>query len=431
MKSKLLIFFIFTFAFVLRLFLAEFYLNPKLEINGDIKRYRELAIITNQAGISETYPPNHSKFGISPNNQPFGTAYTYSGVYNAYSSIVKSKFTQKEVFANFLFIIKFVSVFADMLIGVFLYVVIYKETKKRGPGLIASALFLFNPVVLYNSAVWGQTDAINNLLFVSSIYLLYKNKPRMSVFLYLLSLVFKLSLLPLLPLYIALHFTLIPKNRIKNLLFSGLFGVACLYLITLSTSNNPFEWWKNYLIINSQGELPYISVYTFNFWWMIFQPKFLLDIPSSEAIFLWIRLRYWAYIVYVLLLIPILIKLFIHRLKKPHFLPTVNFVFCSEFIMFLFLPRMHERYLYPAILTMILFIALKGLRWWDIFLFVIVSLINFLNLYIVWHPIYIFPILFEGLIAHWKVRFIMSLVLTLIGSYYFMNLFHKESISKK
>lgn len=430
MKFKQIILISFVFAFVLRVVLASYYLNPNIEISGDIKKHRDWAIVTHNFGFDKTLPPKNDWYGIPVNNQPFGTAYFYAGFYHIYIGILNmhsvmtgETFSQKETGTMFMFVIKLISVCADMIIGLYLYRIIRNETQNKKAAFIAAGVFLYSPIVLYNSAVWGQTDAINNSLLIGSLYLLYKNKPRFSVFLFLLSLLFKLSLLPLLPLYAFLHLILIKKNTLRNFIASALFGVVCLLLFTLCISNNPIEWWKTYILHNSQGELPYISVYTFNFWWLLFQPKFLLDIPSSESVYFGLKLGYWGYLLYVIFSIPIFIRIGAQKIIKNQTLNVViHAVFSTEFLMYLFLPRMHERYLFPAILMMTLLIALKGIERKDFVLLVLITSINFINLYVVWHPIYIFPTLIEGLIAHWKVRLLLSGILVTTGMYYYIDL---------
>lgn len=439
MKLKQIILISFIFAFVLRVVIASYYLNPKIEISGDIKKHRDWAIVTHNFGFDKTLFPQNDSYGIPVNNQPFGTAYFYAGFYhiyggilNVYSGMTGETFSQKETGTMFMFVIKLISISADMVIGLFLYYIIRNETRNKKAAFIASCVFLFSPITLYNSAVWGQTDAINNSLFVGSLYLLYKNKPRYSVFLFLLSLLFKLSLLPVLPLYVFFHLIIIRKNILGNFIFSALFGIITLFTFTLCISSNPIEWWKTYLIHNSQGELPYISVYSFNFWWLLFQPKFLLDIPSSESVYLGLKLGYWGYLLFIILSVPVFIRIGTQKIKKNHYLKIVTHtVFCIEFLMYLFLPRMHERYLYPAVLMMTLFIALKGITKKDFILLLLITSINFINLYIVWHPIYIFPTLIEGLIAHWKVRLLLSGILVASGMYYYIDLLRNNTYYSK
>ncbi len=65
--------------------------------------------------------------------------------------------------------------------------------------LFIASIWLFNPITWYNSAVWGQTDSVVNLLGLLSIFaLLNKQLAKSSVF-FVLSLLFKGSLVIFLP----------------------------------------------------------------------------------------------------------------------------------------------------------------------------------------------------------------------------------------
>ncbi len=59
---------------------------------------------------------------------------------------------------------------ADILVGVLLFWLVQRWTAHRpGSGrlaLIAAGLYLFNPVTWYDSAVWGQTDAVGTLVIL-------------------------------------------------------------------------------------------------------------------------------------------------------------------------------------------------------------------------------------------------------------------------
>lgn len=73
-------------------------------------------------------------------------------------------------------LIKLPAIFADVLVGLLLYRVVRSWRAPRLDahrlGLIAAALYLFNPVTWYDSAVWGQVDSISGFLMLGSLTLL-------------------------------------------------------------------------------------------------------------------------------------------------------------------------------------------------------------------------------------------------------------------
>ncbi len=46
--------------------------------------------------------------------------------------------------------------------------------------LLATALYAFNPAVIFNAAVWGQFDAIYTFFLVLSLMLALASKPELS-----------------------------------------------------------------------------------------------------------------------------------------------------------------------------------------------------------------------------------------------------------
>jgi hypothetical protein len=101
-----------------------------------------------------------------------------------------------------------------------------------------------------------------------------------------------------------------------------------------------------------------------------------------------------------------------------------TFVFFSllALVSFLFLPKMHERYLYPFFPLMS--VALGFSKKW-VGIFISISAIHFLNLFISWDPGYVAFIpyfLFENDWTRW------GLALALIGIFI---VFYREVIFKK
>ena len=54
------------------------------------------------------------------------------------------------------------------------------ENKQASNRVAATALYAFNPAVIYNAAVWGQYDAIYTFFLILSLMLALKSKPKLS-----------------------------------------------------------------------------------------------------------------------------------------------------------------------------------------------------------------------------------------------------------
>ena len=99
-------------------------------------------------------------------------------------------------------------------------------------GLIAAALYLFIPATWYDSALWGQVDAVGALLLVASLVLLIERQSEAAIALAVLAILVKpqeaIGLVVVLPVLVRRHLIL-PGSRWR-LLTSAAAGVAALVL---------------------------------------------------------------------------------------------------------------------------------------------------------------------------------------------------------
>src|SRR3989344_8896118 len=102
-------------------------------------------------------------------------------------------------------LVKLPGIIADLAIAIMIYQYIIirpKLNNKKIKALLLSTLWLFNPVIIYSSAVWGQTDSLVNALGFTAIILLLNRNLIKFVFLFTLSLLFKGSLAIFFPLLV-------------------------------------------------------------------------------------------------------------------------------------------------------------------------------------------------------------------------------------
>jgi len=91
-------------------------------------------------------------------------------------------------------LVKLPSIFADLGIGLMIYHYVINKTKDERKALILTVVWLSNPIIWYNSSVWGQTDSVVNLLGLAGVLaLMEKNLVRFVLF-FSLSFLFKGSL---------------------------------------------------------------------------------------------------------------------------------------------------------------------------------------------------------------------------------------------
>ena len=146
---------------------------------------------------------------------------------------------------------------------------IYKILKGK-KGLIGASLYLLNPAVFANSALWGQVDSFIGLFSVLSIYLLPSNFVLSAVSLSIGTLI-KPQTAFLVPLIVLLMIK--NKFNFKKMLVYGLVGLTVFILMFIPFKNEPnlFNFIVNRLSL-SANQYPYTAVNAFNFWGLFGDP---------------------------------------------------------------------------------------------------------------------------------------------------------------
>ncbi len=272
-------------------------------------------------------------------------------------------------------ILKLPMILADLLIIYFCYQI----TKSR---IIALIIALYIPYI-YNSSVWGSGDSIICLFGYLSIFLLYKNLFPQSALFYILSVLYKPTLLFWLPLIIAIIF--IKRPTIKQISVSVLVSLLIIYLISTPfhpVEVNPYTWFfMTFLTKILPGYLDVVTAYAMNFWSFIYGFQLKVD---SFTIFPYISARLFSQVICLILYLIILIKLKINYSTKQILLSLVT----STLVTFTFLTRMHERYTYPALIPLLL---LSNLDYKFIKYFIILSITHTLNIF----SAYLYPDIYQ------------------------------------
>lgn len=270
-------------------------------------------------------------------------------------------------------LLKLPGIIADLSIGFLIYKFF---PKKQALGLKLSILWLFNPISWYNSAIWGQTDAIVNLLGLLSVYFLLKKKLIPSMFFISLSILFKGSLVIFIPIILVVW--IYQKHSIGKWLLSFIYSLIPVILISF-LFHHQFDLpiWLFNLYTNKifPGEIGYLTANAFNFWYLV-NPGRVLDNTSYFGL----QAHLWGYLISLIAGAIIVIRLLKNKTQE-----TVLFsLSMMALISFLFFTRIHERYLYPFFPIMTILI---GLNKKYIFPYLILSLVFLLNMYnLFWAP---------------------------------------------
>ena len=245
-------------------------------------------------------------------------------------------------------LIKMPSILADMACA---GGVLYLSRKRLGdfPALFLSGCYLFCPAVYLNSAQWGQADSFCTALVLGSVLLLYRERYVPAALLFGASIACKPQMLVFAPVYL---FFALKQRRWGKLLLGILLTVLTVLAIALPfTQGFNFLW----LLERYKATLDYYSFYSvnaYNFWsligwnWNPLPPGLSGDLLD--------------------LLGPIIatalcgVAVFGSRRKEVVF-------YCPALlmaVMYAFSVKMHERYLFPALLFTLLgfvFVPDRGL----------------------------------------------------------------------
>jgi dolichyl-phosphate-mannose-protein mannosyltransferase len=215
----------------------------------------------------------------------------------------------------------------------FLIYVFVRQRLNFKTALLATALYAFNPAVIFNTAVWGQFDAIYTFLLVLSLMLALASKPELSAVAFTLGILTKPQSIALLPL---IAFLIFRKNGWRRLLTSTLAGAATVFVVIL-----PFEWsnpvtFLSNIYFGAYSGYEYTSINAFNAWALggLWVPDGSLFVVG------WVLFgAFAAFTLYVL-----------HRRFNASGEILVLFsAFMLLFGFFMLPTRIHERYLFPAI----------------------------------------------------------------------------------
>lgn len=265
---------------------------------------------------------------------------------------------------------KLPAIIADMFTAYLIFKIASKRLKESGAALL-SAVYLFCPMVILDSAVWGQTDSVFTVFMVLMCYLITEKKLILSYFVFAIGILIKpqsLFFTPVLICGIIDHVFLEDfnwKKFFKNLVL----GVAAILMIGVLMLPFGFSQALNQYT-GTLKSYEYASINAYNFWNMLG-----LNWASQYDKLLGVQYKTWGTIAIVLtVIISIIISL---RCKKN----AGKYYFIGGFVVttvFMFAVRMHERYLFPAMVMFLLAFAVR-LRKEIYMLYVLVSTVAFYN----------------------------------------------------
>lgn len=315
-----------------------------------------------------------------------------------------------------LILLKMPSILCDITAGVIIYLIGRKHTTE-GTAVIISLLYLLNPAVLLNSAVWGQTDSCLTLCVLLLCLLLTEGKVIPAGFIFASGLLLKPQMLIFSPvlLYgvyeygIRASFT---KN-VKNIRpFLQIFAGGISAMIVLLLAMLPFGLHKVLpQYTDTLTSYPYATVNAYNFWGFLGK-----NWSSQETVIGNTGITYANVGTFAIVLLTLLsIILFEWLRKKGHqerYFITASFIIIT---MFLFSVRMHERYLYPA-MVLLFFSCLYCRKYNFVPAYIAITIGHTLN---VWYVLYHYDASTYFSTQHETVKWLSGLMLLCAAYYYY------------
>ncbi len=258
---------------------------------------------------------------------------------------------------------------ADLLIGLTIYFAAWREGRALGT-LVAMMLFALNPALIFDTVIWGQSDSVVALAMLASAMLILSARYRLGWSLAAIAVLAKPQALAFaIPMGL---WTLINAGVAECGWCAAAFAGTVALGILPYQIGHPWDW-----IVNVYQDLgtrfSEASVGAFNFMGLIGG----MGTPDSDVA---IGVSYRALGLSIVGAVYVVVSYMVWRARSAGAAMLATFV--ALFGVFMFAPRMHERYLYYPLIFLIP-IALENR--FLISAFAIVSATFFFNLLYIKH----------------------------------------------
>jgi Gpi18-like mannosyltransferase len=371
----------FLIAFVVRILLAGY-------IEGypfDIKCYMEWSLRASES-LKNFYNPEY--FVDYP---PF-----YILVLSVIGKII-SFFKLNNDYSSYLIMLKLPSIIADLITAYFLYTIAQRKISEKA-GVFIAILYLFNPVILFNSSVWGQTDSFITMIIVIALFLLQTERLKMSYVLFTLAVITKPQTIFFIP---VLLLNLLKRKKIKHFINMILYGSITVIIVFLPFTFSENSVWLFYIkrfnisfindlfnitnsvVVSEKAALQslYASLNAFNLF------AFFGGNLSSDLDILFIfNYRIWGLI--LISVFSIFTMYFYLRIKGFKNIYTSMIYMMGIFVIGVW---MNGRYMYPVIALMLMsYIYFQDRRL--LYVFIAATISHFLNIYFVLYEKIVLPV---------------------------------------
>ena len=242
-------------------------------------------------------------------------------------------------------VLKVPSIIADVVTCLLLYILL-RRARGRNAGLLAALVYAVHPAVIYESAVWGQTDSLFTVFVVAALLSFSASQWILTGALFALAALFKPHAFLFLPLFIALSIRR-PLQLLTAVVAGLIISIAVLFPFFLGGSGNQVM----NVYLRSVGYYPNLTMGAYNFWWSLFADA-ANEKSAADLLFGVIEYRFVGVLLYLFFSLLIILTFRKHLCARGREVgnPFVLFGVAGliAYAFFNFNAEMHERYLFPA-----------------------------------------------------------------------------------
>jgi dolichyl-phosphate-mannose-protein mannosyltransferase len=268
---------------------------------------------------------------------------------------------------GFVIALKLVAALADLGNGVLLFL-LGRRLGGPGAGLLAASLYMFNPASIFVTSIWMAWDPVSTCFVLLALWLLMRGNPEWSLPALTYAVLIKPPLFALAPLFVLafLHRYLVPHTGwaarmrapapiepLSRSLRRGLIAITASVLILLLVLLPfgvgvppllPTRWSLFDQLTYAATRYPYAYLNAFNVWalWAMQSP---LDWPSDGLPFLGLTYQAWG----TLLVAAAYGAMLFRYGRRGGDQALVWACLALTFALFMLPTRIHERYLFPAV----------------------------------------------------------------------------------
>jgi Gpi18-like mannosyltransferase len=264
-------------------------------------------------------------------------------------------------------LIKFWSLCSDM-IGAYLIYLIGKKLRKERIGLWLGVAYALNPAIFFNSCIWGQFESVAATMLLAVVYCFTQGMSGTAVIIFTVAVLTKPQSAMLAPIVLILFL----KNfSWRNTLFAIVGGICAFVAVMLPFSTGRSLLWIVDHTLKSGGDYPYATANGFNLWTILGGQT----VPDDQ-LFHGLSYALWGVLLIAAVVVVAFLILWRYKVSNRS-VYYAAYLLC--FGVFLFGTRMHERYLFPALIFFMVSIL------WDTKLWVPAALLSLAHLGNIWY----------------------------------------------